>query len=104
MGLQDDVAVRDAWASEGRTVAAATVVAVEGSAPCPPGSRLLVSSAGDVHGSVSAGCVEGDVIAHAQEVIGGGPPRLLDYGISDDAAFEVGLACGGTIRVFVDRW
>ena len=104
MALAEDMAVRDRWSGEGKRVAAATVVSVVGSAPRPPGARLLVSSSGDTHGSVSAGCVEGDVTAHAEAVLAGGDPRLVTYGITDEQAFDVGLSCGGTIRVFVEVW
>ncbi|MGH7092940.1 MAG: XdhC family protein [Stellaceae bacterium] len=91
------------WRAEGHGVALATVVKTWGSSPRQPGAKLVVNDAGAFVGSVSGGCVEGAVIGAAQEVIGDGKPRLLDFGISDDQAWEVGLACGGKVAIFVER-
>lgn len=104
MSLSQDLETYDSWTRAGKTVAVATVVDVVGSAPRPEGARLLVSSEGDIFGSVSGGCVESDVIMQAQQVMDSGSPKLLTYGIADEDAFEVGLTCGGTISVFVERW
>ncbi len=90
------------WHRAGRGAALATVVETWGSAPRPAGSQLVISGAGDIMGSVSGGCVEGAVVLEAVEAIADGRPRLLTYGVSDNEAFAVGLACGGTIRVLVD--
>src|SRR4030065_495303 len=94
---------RGNWCSAS-PVAGATGVAVSGSTPRREGARLLVSSAGDTWGSVSNGCVEGDVAAHAAEVLRTGRPHLAAYGISDEFAFNGGISCGGSIDVFIEPW
>jgi xanthine dehydrogenase accessory factor len=99
---QDILSQAAAWRREGRGVAIATVVATWNSAPRPVGAKLAVDDRGGMAGSVSGGCVEGAVIETALEVIRSGVPRQLEYGVADTDAFAVGLACGGTIRIFVE--
>jgi xanthine/CO dehydrogenase XdhC/CoxF family maturation factor len=92
-----------AWSEGGLGVAVATVVSTWGSAPRPTGSQLVVNERGEFVGSVSGGCVEPAVIREALEAIRDGKPRLLDYGVADDLAWEVGLACGGKIEIYVEK-
>ena len=100
----DDVlALAAAWRAEGKGVALATVVSTWGSSPCPVGSQLVVDEAGAFRGSVSGGCIEGAVVHEARGVIADGKPRLLDYGVTHEQAWEVGLACGGKMQVYVER-
>jgi len=91
------------WRDEGRDVALATVVTTWGSSPRPVGSQLAVDSNGHFVGSVSAGCVESAVVEAAGGVLKDGQPKLLDFGIADDQAWEVGLSCGGKIEIFVEK-
>lgn len=99
--MKEILPVLERWADEGRRAAVATVVATERSAPRDPGAALVVCDTGEVAGSVTGGCVEPAVYEEAQEVLGGGEPRLRTYGIADEEAFEVGLPCGGTVHIFV---
>ena len=89
--------------SEGKGVALATVVTTWGSAPRPVGSQLVVNDKSEFLGSVSGGCVEGAVITEALDAIKDGKPRVLEFGVSNSEAWEVGLACGGKIKIFVER-
>jgi xanthine/CO dehydrogenase XdhC/CoxF family maturation factor len=91
-----------AWQREGRKIAIATVVQTWGSAPQPTGSQLLIDAEGNFLGSVSGGCVEGAVITEAADVIETASPKLLEFGVEDETAWKVGLACGGRIRIFVE--
>ncbi|WP_121063712.1 XdhC family protein [Chachezhania antarctica] len=90
------------WHRDGKGAALATVIETWGSAPRRAGSQLAVSGDGQIEGSVSGGCVEGAVIFEAADAIADGKHRVLEFGVSDDDAFAVGLACGGTIRVLVE--
>ena len=94
----------DAWTTRGDAVALATVIAVKRSAPRPPGAKMAINSRGEVSGMVSGGCVEGAVVEVAEEVLHGGEPRLLHFGIADSDAWDVGLPCGGEIDVWVERY
>ena len=97
------LASAEKWKSEGLGVALATVVATWGSSPRPVGSQLALNDAGDFVGSVSGGCVEGAVITEGRDIISNGGTKLLEFGVSNDQAWEVGLACGGEIRVYLER-
>ena len=90
------------WRREGRGVALATVVETWGSAPRPVGSHLVVDAAGHFLGSVSGGCVEGEVVTEALDVIATRGPKLLEFGVADETAWRAGLSCGGRITVYVE--
>ncbi|WP_448205074.1 XdhC family protein [Azospirillum sp. sgz302134] len=90
------------WRAEGRKVALATVVATWGSSPRPVGSQLAVDDGGAMVGSVSGGCIEGAVVNEARKTMEDGEPRLLSFGVSNEMAWEVGLACGGQVQVYVE--
>ncbi len=101
--MKEVLPVIEEWRARGERVALATVVKVDGSSPRQVGAKLVVSESGQMSGSVSGGCVEGAVFEEALQVIRSGKPRLLHYGIADEFAMDVGLACGGMIDVFVER-
>jgi xanthine dehydrogenase accessory factor len=96
----DDI---ERWRAEGKRIAIARVVGVEGSGPRDPGATMAVTGDSEVAGSVSGGCVESAVVEEALAVLNGEkPPHVVTYGIADEEAFAVGLTCGGTIHVFVE--
>lgn len=99
----DPLGLAKRWKDAGRRVALATVVETWGSSPCPPGSQLAVDQDGHFEGSVSGGCVESAVIEEAARVLETGTPTLLEFGVADEEAWAVGLACGGRVRIFVER-
>ena len=105
MLANDDDLLRQAelWRREGRGVALATVVETWGSAPRPVGSHLVIDAEGTFMGSVSGGCVEGAVVTEALDVIESGVPKLLEFGVADETAWQVGLSCGGRISVYVEK-
>ncbi len=100
---EDVLTVAQAWKNAGEQVALATVTQTWGSSPRPAGSQMAVTASGRMAGSVSGGCIEGAVADAAVETIASGVPQLLDYGITNERAWEVGLACGGKLKVFVEK-
>jgi xanthine/CO dehydrogenase XdhC/CoxF family maturation factor len=101
--MQEILSEIERWQEAGERVVVATVVANRRSAPRPVGSSLAISESGKLCGSVSGGCVEGDVFEQSRDVFETGEPKLLSYGITDEEAWNVGLPCGGEIDVFVER-
>jgi xanthine/CO dehydrogenase XdhC/CoxF family maturation factor len=100
----DILATAAAWREAGEDVALATVTETWGSSPRPAGSQMAVTKSGKMAGSVSGGCIEGAVADVAMRTIEDGRPQLLDFGVTDERAWEVGLACGGKLKVFVERF
>ena len=92
----------ESWLGQGRKLALATVIETWGSAPQPVGSQLLVDGEGHFEGAVSGGCVEGEVITQAQELIASGGHKILEFGVADETAWRAGLACGGRIKIYVE--
>ena len=100
--MRELLADLERWRRQGRRIALARVIDLEGSGPRLPGATMAVADDGEVAGSVSGGCVEGAVVAEALDVLDGGDRRLVSFGYSDDEAFAVGLTCGGTIHLFIE--
>ena len=103
LGHDDVLGQAAAWKAAGKGVALATVVTTWGSSPRPVGSQMAIDDNSNMVGSVSGGCIEGAVVMESRNVIDNGTPRLLDFGVSNDMAWEVGLACGGKVEVYVER-
>ncbi|MGF0538365.1 XdhC family protein [Agrobacterium sp. ES01] len=99
----DPLTIAEDWKNLGRQVAVATVIETWGSAPRPIGSHLVIDQDGHFEGSVSGGCVEGEVISEAMDVLQSGSAKMLEFGVADETAWRVGLSCGGRIRVYVER-
>ena len=102
--MQEVLSEIGVWRERGDRIALATVIAVQRSAPRPPGAKMAVNERGEVWGAVSGGCVEGAVVEAAAEILRGGEPRLLHFGIADAEAWDVGLPCGGEVDVFVEEY
>jgi len=100
---EDTLSTAAKWHNAGHEIGLATVISTWGSSPRPVGSQLVVDKKGRFEGSVSGGCIEGEVIERAIKVMGSGQPEVLEFGVSDEQAWEVGLACGGTVRIFVEK-
>ena len=101
--MKEILADLETWQARGDKIAVATVIQTWGSSPRAPGAKMAINQKGEMIGSVSGGCVEGAVVEEAMRVIKTGRPKLLHFGVADENAWEVGLACGGTIEVFVER-
>jgi xanthine dehydrogenase accessory factor len=100
---EDVLAVAAGWRAAGEQVALATVTETWGSSPRPAGSRMAVTASGRMAGSVSGGCIEGAVAEAAMKTMASGTPQLLEFGVTNERAWEVGLACGGRVKVFVEK-
>ena len=102
MPIRDIIDDVERWESEQEPVALATVVRTWGSGPRGAGAKMAITRDARIAGSVSGGCVESSVVDEARDVLSGGAPKLLEYGVSDETAWDVGLSCGGTIQIFVE--
>jgi len=101
--VEDVLGTAEAWHQSGEAVAIATVTQTWGSSPRPAGSRMVITASGKIAGSVSGGCIESAVAQAALATLGSGQPAFLEFGVTDQKAWEVGLACGGRVKVFVER-
>lgn len=101
--MRDLIPTIDQWRAAGETIAVATVVKTAGSSPRPLGSKMVISTSGDMAGSVSGGCVEGAVFEEAQSVLENGKAKRVSYGITDEQAWAVGLSCGGELEVLIEK-
>jgi len=101
--MQEILADLETWQARGDSIALATVINTWGSSPRAPGAKMAVNQNGEMIGSVSGGCVEGVVVEESLRVLKTGRPKLLHFGVADEDAWQVGLACGGTIEIFVER-
>jgi xanthine/CO dehydrogenase XdhC/CoxF family maturation factor len=99
---RDVLAAALGWRAAGKRAALATVIHTWGSSPRPVGSLMAIAEDGTMFGSVSGGCIEGAVVKEALEAIETGEPKRLEFGISNEMAWDVGLACGGTVHVYVE--
>src|SRR5947207_8152067 len=102
--MQEILSEIGVWEERGDRIALATVIGVKRSAPRPPGAKMAINEHGEIAGAVSGGCVEGAVVVEAEDVLSGGPPRLLHFGIADEEAWDVGLPCGGEIDVWIQEY
>ncbi len=101
--MQDILPELEVWQADGDSIALATVINTWGSSPRAPGAKMAINHKGQIIGSVSGGCIEGAVAEEAMRVLKTGQPKLLHFGVADETAWEVGLACGGKIEVFVEK-
>ena len=102
MDEKDILQLANNWLEQGKKIAIATVVETGGSSPRPRGSQLVVDAEGNFEGSISGGCVEGTVIDEAKQIIKTKEPRILEFGVINEMDWEVGLACGGKVRIYVE--
>ncbi len=101
--LNEPLVYAQEWMMAGKEVAIATVISTWGSAPRPVGSHMAICEDGRFEGSVSGGCVEAAVITEAMDLMKTGEPKIVEFGVSDETAFQVGLSCGGNIKVYLER-